>query len=293
LTKLAVALAILRLADQGRLNLDDELRTYVPDASAALPGVSIRRLITHSAGIPADFPGTWDYDERLTWPGIVQGLLQVVLDTPPGTRVMYDNCGYGLLGVVLERMTGKSFHQAVKDLVITPLSLDAYLGEEPPRLPIYLDDPADDNAGTPIELWNTPFWRRLGEPWGGMVASPASALALLHAFLGTPEGFLKLQTASDAIRDQAGGIGGGFNLQQWEHCPWGLGPEIITHNMHHWMEPGMPGGVIGHGGYSGCCVFYDPISKVSWSVHGTSSAATNWFPEVFREIRENIYNIAS
>jgi CubicO group peptidase (beta-lactamase class C family) len=290
LTKLAVALAILRLMDQGTLSVDDNLSRFVPEAAAAQSGVTLKRLLTHSAGMPIKRPaGLWDYDENLTWQTMAQGCLRITPDTPPGQRVMYDNEGYGLLAIVLERLTGLKYHEAVKKLVFEPLHLDAFLGEELPRPPIYLDDPADSDADTPTALWNSPFFHKLGDPWGGMMATPSATVGLLRAFLGIPEGYLKPATSLAATQDQAGGIGGGFPWQQWDHCPWGLGPEIILEGMQHWMDPGMRGGMIGHGGYSGCCVLYDAAAQVFWSVHGTASAAKPVYQEIFAKIRTSIF----
>ena len=84
LTKLAVALAVLRLADRGLLSVDDPLSRFVPEAAAAQPGVTLKRLLTHSAGMPADFPADgWAYDETLTWQAMAQACLQIAPDTPP------------------------------------------------------------------------------------------------------------------------------------------------------------------------------------------------------------------
>lgn len=292
ITKLAVALTILRLSDEGLLSVEDELRRFVPQAAAAEPGVTLRRLLTHAAGIPPDFPvDGWKYDENWSWEKMKTACLKVVPDTPPGTRVLYDNLGYGLLAIVIERIAGLVYTQAVKQQVFEPLGLNAYLGEEPPQAIVYLDDPGDPNAGTPIALWNSPFWCKLGDPWGGMIATPASTVSLIRAFTGFPEGFLKPDTAQGSIQDQTGGLGGGFSWQQWTRCPWGLGSEIILDGMQHWMDPGMRSGTIGHAGYSGCCSMYDSKSQVFWSVHGTSSAAVPWFANVFGKIRAAILEI--
>src|SRR5262245_8833891 len=53
-TKLATALAVLRLADSGALALDDPLDQHLPSAAAAEPGVSIRNLLCHTSGLPLD-----------------------------------------------------------------------------------------------------------------------------------------------------------------------------------------------------------------------------------------------
>src|SRR5690349_1152813 len=56
-TKLATALAVLRLADDGALALDDQLSEHLPNALAAQHGVTIRTLLCHTSGLPIDLPG--------------------------------------------------------------------------------------------------------------------------------------------------------------------------------------------------------------------------------------------
>jgi hypothetical protein len=55
-TKLATALAVLRLVEAGRLALDDSLARHLPEAAAARPGVTLRALLSHTAGLPLDLP---------------------------------------------------------------------------------------------------------------------------------------------------------------------------------------------------------------------------------------------
>ena len=54
ITELCTALAVARLVDQGLLHYDDELAVHLPDAAAALPGINVRQILSHSAGLPAD-----------------------------------------------------------------------------------------------------------------------------------------------------------------------------------------------------------------------------------------------
>jgi CubicO group peptidase (beta-lactamase class C family) len=276
-TKLAVALAILRLAEQESLSVDDPLALSVPDAVAAQAGVTLRQLLTHTAGLPGFSADAWVYDAQLSWPRLAQACLQVAPTIPPGTRVIYRDIHYGLLGLAIERVTNRRLPDAINDLVVQPLEIEAYLGTEPPRPPATIVDPADEHAGTTLETWNTPFWRSLGAPWDGMVATPAATLGLLRAYLGVPARFLQPATRSRATSDQTGGVGGGFAWQEWDHCPWGLGPMIIAGQMQHWLLPAAPAGTLCHGGYSGCAVFMVPAHGVTWSIHRTQSAATGWF----------------
>jgi CubicO group peptidase (beta-lactamase class C family) len=287
-TKLAVALAILCLAEQQLLSVDDPLASSVPDAVAAQAGVTLKQLLTHTAGLPSLSADAWVYDAQLTWQRQAQACLQVAPTLPPGTRVAYRDVHYGLLGIAIERVTNKRLPDAINELVVQPLAIEAYLGTEPPRLPAAIVDPADEYTGTLLESWNTSFWRSLGTPWDGMVATPAASLGLLRAYVGMPTRFLHPATRDRATSDQTGGLGGGFAWQEWEHCPWGLGPMIIADQMQHWLLPTAPAGTLCHGGYSGCAVFTVPHADVTWSIHGTQSAAADWFSTVLPPISEAV-----
>jgi CubicO group peptidase (beta-lactamase class C family) len=115
----------------------------VPEAAAAQPGVTVRRLLTHSSGLLGDYPQelaprTLD----LTWPAIAQAAQQVPLGQPPGTSVEYNGLNYCLLASVTERVTGKPFATALRESVLAPLGVEGYFGVEPPRAPCLRRRPA-------------------------------------------------------------------------------------------------------------------------------------------------------
>lgn len=276
-TKLAVALAILRLSDQDLLSLNDPLARFVPNAAASSYDITLKQLLTHTAGFGGTPPNLWTYDEKLTWGILAKACLQISPTISPGTRVAYSNMNYGLLAIVVEQLTGQEFPQALEEIVIRPLGIEAYLGIEPSRATVMITDTSDQHAGTPLEQWNTPFWRALGEPWSGMVTTAAGTLGLLRAYFGVPEKFIRPETRAVATQDQTDDLGGGFPWQEWKHCPWGLGPMIIAEQMNHWLLPTANPGTLCHSGYSGCGVFVDPTANVAWSIHGTRTAADDWF----------------
>src|SRR5262245_57841343 len=83
ITKLATALAVLRLADSGLLALDDLLRDYLPVAAAAQPDVTLRTLLCHTSGAPIELaPGTAPYTEELDWPRLRAACAATALEAP-------------------------------------------------------------------------------------------------------------------------------------------------------------------------------------------------------------------
>ena len=277
ITKLATALAALRLVDQGALGLDDELAPHLPEASAAKPGVTLRTLLCHAAGLPLDVaPKRAPYAEGLDWARLAAACVETPLEAEPWTRVQYSNVGYGLAALVVERTTGQPFAAALLELVLDPLGVEGYLGEEPPRPPVTLADVRGLHRRTPIEPFNSPFWRSLALPWAGLVTTAAGALALVGAFLdGT--GLLSAGLRAEAAADQTGGLGGGFiDPLRWSPCPWGLGPEVRGEKSPHWVPPEAGPASLGHSGASGALAWAAPAAGISWAILGARTADNGW-----------------
>lgn len=276
ITKLATALALLRLVDRGVLGLDDELALHLPQAAAAQLGVTIRTLLCHTSGLPLDVPpSSAPYVEGLSWARLGAACLHTALDDSPWTRVQYSNVGYGLLALVVEHAAGRTFAEELRELVLAPLGVEAYLGDEPPRAPALLADVRGSSAGTPREPFNSPFYRSLALPWAGLVTNAAGALALAGAFLGG--NFLSQGIRAAATADQTGGLGGGFIAPlRWTPSPWGLGPEIRGAKEPHWVPAAAGPASFGHSGQSGALVWADPASGLAWVILGARTADSGW-----------------
>jgi CubicO group peptidase (beta-lactamase class C family) len=276
-TKLATALAVLRLVDTGGLGLDDELALDLPRAVAAQPGVSVRALLCHASGLPLDVPpSAAPYAEGLTWDALREACLHTVLDEPPWTLVQYSNVGYGLLALIVEAHTGMDFVEALQELVLRPLGIEAYLGTEPPRPPAQQADVRGASAGTTLETFNSPFYRSLALPWAGLVTTAAGALGLVAAFAGAPDGFLSAALRAEAVSDQTRGLSGGFVPPlRWSPCPWGLGPEVRGEKQPHWVPAASPAS-FGHSGQSGALAWFDPAAGVAWAILGARTADGGW-----------------
>ncbi len=277
LTKLATALVILRLADVGALALDSELAEYLPDAAAAQPGVTLRRILSHSAGLPIDVrPDRVPYRPGLDWPMLAAACVAEPAVAAPGTLVQYGNHGYGLVAVLIEQICGTSFASALQDLVLGPLHIEGYLGVEPPRAPALL---ADVRGTNPPELapFTSPFYRSLALPWAGLVTTATGFLSLVRAFAGHPAGFVSAHIVADARRSQTSGLPGGSGPPLWyADCAWGLGPDIYGAKQPHWSPPNAAPESFGHAGASGCIAWHDPASRVSYAIMGTRTAANGW-----------------
>jgi CubicO group peptidase (beta-lactamase class C family) len=119
ITKQFTAAAILQLQEAGRLDIDDKLSKYIPDAPHA-DEVSLRQLLSHTSGMPEYFDGP-DIDSAATKPATFAQLMARVAGKPlafaPGSKMTYNNTGYILLGRVIEVVS----HETYRDYVRTHL----------------------------------------------------------------------------------------------------------------------------------------------------------------------------
>jgi beta-lactamase class C len=277
-TKLATALAVLRMAENGALALDDQLSEYLPDAQAARPGVTIRSLLCHTSGLPIDLSGgAAPYAPGLDWPKLRAACLEAQLEAAPGTRVRYSNVGYGLLAAIVEGHAEQPFGTALRALVLDPLGVEGSLGDEPPRPPAVLADVRGRHSGTELVPFNSAFWRSLALPWAGLLTTAEGALKLVRAFGDHPAGFLKPETRAEATRNQAGDLAGGFVPPlEWAPCPWGLGPDLRGAKQPHWAPAQAGADSFGHSGASGCLAWASPAADVAWAILGARTADNGW-----------------
>jgi len=126
-TKQFTAALIVRAAERGQLALTDPLERFVPDFPLQGKVVTIRHLLNHTSGIPS-YTGVGAEWER-KWPLELEHaeLLALVAGKPfdfePGADFRYNNTGYYLLGMVLEKVHGKAYAQVVADELCAPLGL--------------------------------------------------------------------------------------------------------------------------------------------------------------------------
>lgn len=122
ITKTFTAVLVLRLRDEGRLDLGDPIGRHLPEGR---PGdVTIAQLLAHTGGLVAEPPGAWW--ERT--PGTLRPDLPSIVGDDPvvhaaGRRFHYSNPGYGLLGGLVERLRKKPWHEALRDEILDPLSM--------------------------------------------------------------------------------------------------------------------------------------------------------------------------
>ncbi len=126
-TKQFTAMLIMQLVEQGKLDLDEHISTYLEDYPKDVGDkVSIHHLLTHSSGIP-NYTSFDTYYDMMAKSYNSQELVESFQDSTllfgPGERFDYSNSGYVLLGVIIEKITNKTFDQVLQEQILTPLQM--------------------------------------------------------------------------------------------------------------------------------------------------------------------------
>jgi D-alanyl-D-alanine carboxypeptidase len=128
ITKQFTAAVILQLAAEGKLSLDDPISRFLPDYPRPGAAATVRQLLNHTTGIQSytGIPG-FMVEANTNRPYTTDELIAVFRDQPspsrPGERWAYNNSGYVLLGAIIERVTGRPWHEAVEQRIARPLGL--------------------------------------------------------------------------------------------------------------------------------------------------------------------------
>lgn len=131
MTKTYTAVAILQLAEQGKIRLDDPIDRYLPNHLYGGHSITIRHLLAHTSGLPNPIPLRWVHlAEQSAGFDEDAALAQVVAENPklsfePGRKYAYSNIGYWLLGKIVERVSGRSYTDYVRTNIIRPLGLSS------------------------------------------------------------------------------------------------------------------------------------------------------------------------
>lgn len=127
-SKTFTAVAVLRLVDQGTLRLDDRIGDHLPEfAGKPAFDLTLRDLLSHSAGLTRDTLDArwWTLDAPYPDRDRLRADASGDLAAAPRAHMQYSNIGFGLIGLVLEAATGKGYAEAMRDLVLDPLGIDA------------------------------------------------------------------------------------------------------------------------------------------------------------------------
>ena len=129
MAKQFTAFAIALLEDEGKLSLDDDMRTYLPEMHDVGETITLRHLIHHTSGLRGSFPellalAEWRDTDATTTDDVVRLLkAQRALNFRPGDETMYVNSNYVLLAQICERVSGQSFATFCQERIFDPLGM--------------------------------------------------------------------------------------------------------------------------------------------------------------------------
>jgi CubicO group peptidase (beta-lactamase class C family) len=129
MTKSFTAVAILQLRDEGKLSLDDPAERYVPELAGLAyptrdaPRVTIRDLLSHSAGFPEDNP--WGDQQLAATDKEMSAMMRagIPFSTAPGTAWEYSNFGFAILGRIVANVSGMPYPRYITERVLLPLGM--------------------------------------------------------------------------------------------------------------------------------------------------------------------------
>jgi CubicO group peptidase (beta-lactamase class C family) len=184
-TKQFTAAAILMLQERGKLSVEDDITKHLTDFPTQGKKVTIHNLLTHTSGIPS-YTGMEEWIPKMREDMPVDQLIGFFRGKPfefdPGTKWKYDNSGYVLLGVIIEKASGKSYERFVEDEIFQPLGMThSYYGSWTDVIPHRAAGYDKEND----RFVNTPYLSMTQPYAAGSLMSTVDDLALWDEALST------------------------------------------------------------------------------------------------------------
>ncbi|GAB2957319.1 serine hydrolase domain-containing protein [Saccharothrix stipae] len=246
MTKTFVATVVLQLVGEGRLGLDDPVADHLPGLLPYAEPITVRQLLGHTSGVPRDIAHWQTLEEVDTkrWETFTPPqLVRLATDGrpllfPPGTGFSYSNVGYTVLGMLVERVTGRSLAGELERRVFRPLHL--WDTSFPTYQPFVVNPVARGyerlyGETAPLTDVTTYVWSRLWAS-GNLISSPDDLNRFFHALLVghlLPDDLLAQM--KDARPRSIGPFGYGLGLMRWPSpCGgedwWGHGGDLPGYN---------------------------------------------------------------
>jgi D-alanyl-D-alanine carboxypeptidase len=187
-SKQFTAAAIMMLVEDGKVHLDDSITKYFPEAPQAWRGIMIRHLLSHTSGIQNHvavphwldvFRTNLAFETAPPRDELLKMFFKLPIEFQPGESWAYDNTGYYLLGIIIEKASGKSYWQFLDERIFKPLGMIATRNTDP--------QPIIPNRASGYEWKNDHFENR-------PVLLPAIAFSA-GSFLSTVEDMAKWDAA--------------------------------------------------------------------------------------------------
>ena len=251
--------AVMTLFDQGKFQLNDRVKKFLPAFTGdGRDDVTIRHLLTHVSGLPDQLANNNELRKlHASLTEFAEQAIRTRLNFAPGARYQYSSMGILLVARIAELLSESDILTLADRNVFQPLSMkhsaqglgrfkleDMVLCQMKGAAP-------ESGSGDPQAKewdWNSPYWRKLGAPWGGTHASAPDVARFLGEFMGARGKVIKAETARLMIKN---------------HNPAGFTPRGLGFGVG--KESGSPGcseRTFGHTGSTGTLCWADPASEI-------------------------------
>ena len=253
ITKPVTACSLMLLVERGRVSLDDLAHVYLPELEHKQ--IRVRDLLSHTSGMPDMLPGNTGL-RRAHAPlaEFVKHAFTTPLLYSPGTDFRYQSMGTLLAGEIVERVSGMRLRDFEEKEIFAPLGMkDSSLGLGGRRIEDTAWCQTEPGPDTDRFGANSPYWRDMGHPWGGMHSTTMDLAILLQTFLnggvyGGSRVFSRA-TAAAMTRNQNTALPG---------KAWGLGWGLATSPVWSYFGELVSPRAFGHSGATGTVAWADP-----------------------------------
>ena len=259
ISKTMTAAALMTLYDQGRFELDDPVRKFLPEfTGAGRDRITVRQLLTHVSGLPDQLPENESLRKRhAPLADFVAGALRTPLGFEPGSRYEYSSMAMLLAAEVAQRISGTAISNVHRERRF-PAAGDEAFRPGARAVPARSHDAVPGRErrsgirarGTPPHgsgIGTVPIGAGSGSPWGGVHASAPDVARFLAEFLNSAGKAVRPDTARLMLR----------NHNPSRLTPRGLGFAIGSAA----GSPGCSEATFGHGGSTGTLAWADPRTE--------------------------------
>lgn len=224
ITKQFTAVAILMLAEEGKLALNDPITRFFPDYPTQGKVITIEHLLTHTSGI-VSYTSKPDYVSTMAQDVSVDQMIARFRNDPlefePGTQYRYNNSGYFLLGAIIEKVSGLSYAHFLEQRIFTPLGMKdtAHEGFERSDSPRAAGYSARDKGFGPAQPLS------MSQPYAaGALVSTVDDLATWDAAISSgkllaPASWRQAFTAYQLTPEKSAGYGYGWSVGTLQGAP--------------------------------------------------------------------------
>jgi len=247
--------AVMTLFDKGQFRLDDKVQRYIPEFKGeGRDRITMRQLMTHVSGLPDQLPENARLRaSHAPLSEFVSAATKTPLLFEPGTRYSYSSMAILLATEVARRISGRSIADLADDTIYKPLRMtrsamglgafelsDVVMNQVGKAAP-------ESGAGDPSTKswdWNSPYWRKLGAPWGAAHGSAEDVARFLHEFLHPTGKILRPET---------------IRLMTGNQNPPGIRPRGLGFDLGQiGQTPHLSDATFGHTGSTGTICWADP-----------------------------------